>query len=257
MIKLKTLLSENILRNLIENTSINATLIWLKNDGTIYDTNDMQHGLYIAEHCGLFGVSNALVQKVFKNANTDENFDFDDASAVMCEQAFAKKWMRIVKVPWNNKIFVEGNEPTRAQKKVLEDWYFEDKSKSIIWQRWVSSKFGPPRPVILFHPENETNNELNEIYGFNEKYFFVGDCSGVLTNGCNLFSDLMDMSYQVEHSKPLDKIEFANKIMENSIPKQYRLFKMTLRKNPDAFKFGEGDGFVFAFDGDYHYFFTL
>ena len=71
----------------------------------------------------------------------------------MCEQAFAKGWMRVVKVPWNNKIFVEENEPTKAQKQVLEDWFFEDKSKDIIWQRWVSSKFGPSKPIVLFPAE--------------------------------------------------------------------------------------------------------
>ena len=62
--------------------------------------------------------------------------------------------MRVVKIPWNNKIMVEGQEPTRAQLRVLEDWFFEDKSKDIIWQRWVSSKFGPPQPITLFSPEN-------------------------------------------------------------------------------------------------------
>jgi len=94
-----------------------------------------------------------LVQKVFKNAKTDENFDFDEAAATMCEQAFSNGWLRVVKVPWNNKIFVEGNEPTKAQKQVLEDWFFEDKSKDIIWQRWVSSKFGPSKPIVLFSAE--------------------------------------------------------------------------------------------------------
>ena len=171
MIKLKSLLSENTLKNV---TQINAILIWLDKDGTVYDTNDTQHGLYVADNNSLFGVDNALVKRVFKNANTDKSFDFDEASAAMCEQAFAEGWMRVVKVPWNNKIFVEGNEPTKAQKQVLEDWYFEDKSKSIIWQRWVSSKFGPIRPITLFYPESETGNELSEETGFNEKYFFVG-----------------------------------------------------------------------------------
>ena len=143
MIKLKDILKEHV----------NATLIWMDKDGDVYDTNDMQHGLYVADNNKLFGVNSALVQKVFKNAKTDEKFDFDEAAAIMCEQAFMKGWMRVVKVPWNNKIFVEGNEPTKMQKQVLEDWYFEDKSKSIIWQRWVSSKFGPLRPTTLFSPE--------------------------------------------------------------------------------------------------------
>lgn len=145
MIKLKSLL--------LEYESLNATLIWLEKDGTVYDTNDMQHGLYVADNHGLFDVNNTLVQRVFKNANTDEKFDFDEAAAIMCEEAFKKGWMRVIKVPWNNKIFVEGNEPTKAQKQVLEDWFFEDKSREIIWQRWVSSKFGPLRPITLFSPE--------------------------------------------------------------------------------------------------------
>ena len=155
MIKLKDLLMEiiNPTVGLTENESINATLIWLDIDGTLYNTNDIQHGLYVADNHGLFSVSNSLVKKIFKNANTDEKFDFDEAAAIMCEQAFAKGWLRVVKVPWNNKIFVEGNEPTKAQKQILEDWFFEDKSNDIIWQRWVSSKFGPSKPIILFHAE--------------------------------------------------------------------------------------------------------
>lgn len=139
--------------NLTENESLDATLIWLEKDGTVYNTNDTQHGLYVADNHGIFGVSNTLVQRVFKNANTDERFDFDEASAIMCEQAFAKGWLRVVKVPWNKKIFVEGNEPTKAQRQVLEDWFFEDKNNDVIWQRWVSWKFGPPRPIVLFSSE--------------------------------------------------------------------------------------------------------
>jgi hypothetical protein len=142
MIKLKNLLREAL-------DDINATLIWLERDGTVYDTDDVQHGIYVANNNSLFGVSNALVKRVFKEPVED----YDDAAAIMCEQAFGKGWLRVIKVPWNNKIFVEGNEPTKAQKQVLENWYFEDKGKSIIWQRWVSSKFGPPRPIILFSPE--------------------------------------------------------------------------------------------------------
>ena len=140
--------------NLTEHDSLNATLIWMDKNGVGYNTNDTQHGLYVADNHSLFGVSNALVQKVFKNANTYESFDFDEAAAIMCEQAFMKGWLRVVKVPWNKKIFVEGNEPTKAQKQVLEDWYFEDKSKDVIWQRWVSSKFGPLQPITLFSAEN-------------------------------------------------------------------------------------------------------
>ena len=158
MIKLKLLIPEVVRQKISDvKESLNATLIWLDKNGTVYNTNDTQHGIYVADNHGLFGVSNALVKKVFKNANTDENFDFDEAAALMCEQAFAKGWMRVVKVPWNNKIFVEGNEPTKAQKQVLEDWYFEDKSNSIIWQRWVSSKFGPSQPITLFSPESVTD----------------------------------------------------------------------------------------------------
>ena len=138
------------LKPIIENKFLIATLIWLEKDGTVYDTNDTQHGLYVADNHGLFGVNDALVRKVFKNANTDENFDIDLAAAIMCEQAFSKGWLRVVKIPWNNKIFVEGNEPTTAQKQVLEDWFIKDKSKDIIWHRWVSSKFGPSKPIVLF-----------------------------------------------------------------------------------------------------------
>ena len=61
MIKLKTLLLE------ITET-FNATLIWLEKDGTVYNTNDTQHGLYVADNCGVFGVNKSLVQKVFKNS---------------------------------------------------------------------------------------------------------------------------------------------------------------------------------------------
>ena len=142
------------LKHLIEIQSFDAILIWLEKDGTVYNTDNTQHGIYVADNASLFGVSNALVQKVFKNARTDEKFNFDEAAAIMCEQAFLKGWMRVVKIPWNKQIFVEGNEPTKAQKRVLEDWYFEDKSYSVIWQRWVSSKFGPLRPITLF-PEND------------------------------------------------------------------------------------------------------
>ena len=88
------------------------------------------------------------------------------------------------------------------------------------------------------------------------KYFFVGDCRNILSTD-ELFDSLMDMSYQVDNAKPLRYIEFINKIVENSIPKEYRLFKLELRKNPDNFTFGEGNGFVFAFDGDIHYFFAI
>jgi len=150
MIKLKDILRESL------DASLNATLLWLESDGSVYDTDHTQHGLYVADNNTLFGVDYALVQKVFKRARTDERFDYDEASAIMCEQAFMKGWMRVVKVPWNNKIFVEGNEPTKAQKQVLEDWFFEDKSKTIIWQRWVSSKFGPSKPIVLFSSEMET-----------------------------------------------------------------------------------------------------
>jgi hypothetical protein len=146
MIKLKTLLLET-------DDAFNATLIWLDKNGTVYNTDNTQHGLYVADNHSLFGVSNALVKNLFKNTNTDERFDFDEAAAIMCEQAFARGWLRVVKVPRNNKIFVEGNEPTKAQRRVLEDWYFEDKDKSIIWQRWVSSKFGPSKPTVLFPVE--------------------------------------------------------------------------------------------------------
>ena len=154
MIKLKLLIPE-VVRQMVgeTNASLNATLSWLDKDGTIYNTDDMQHGLYVADHPDLFGVSNDFVRKVLKKFGED----YDGAAAIMCEKAFQNKWMRVVKVPWSKKIFIEGNEPTKAQKQVLEDWYFEDKSRSIIWQRWVSSKFGPLRPVTLFPPENVTD----------------------------------------------------------------------------------------------------
>jgi hypothetical protein len=139
--------------------SVNATLIWLEKDGTIHDTNDTQHGIYVADNPNMFGVNPNFAKKIFDRYGDN---GIDDAAAIMCEQAFRKGWLRIVKVPWNNKIFVEGNDPTKAQKQVLEDWYFEDKSKTIIWQRWVSSKFGPPRPIILFPPE--TINEVENVY---------------------------------------------------------------------------------------------
>jgi len=141
MIKLKHLITE----------VADATLIWLEKDGTVYDTENTQHGIYVADNSSLFGVNYAFAEKIFDKYGDD---GIDDAAAIMCEQAFKKGWMRVVKVPWNNKIFVEGNCPTKAQRQVLEDWFFEDKSKSIIWQRWVSSKFGPPRPITLFSQEN-------------------------------------------------------------------------------------------------------
>jgi hypothetical protein len=135
-----------------ENTgeSLNATLIWLEKDGTVYDTDETQHGFYIADNPDIFGVSSAFIEKVLKKYGEE----YDDASAVICEEAFKKKWMRVVKVPWRNKILVEGQEPTKAQLRVLEDWYFEDKNTDVIWQRWVSSKFGPPQPVTLFSSKN-------------------------------------------------------------------------------------------------------
>lgn len=142
MIKLKSLL--------LETESLNAVLIWLEKDGSVYDTNDTQHGLYIVDNSSLFGVNYAFAKKIFDKYGDD---GIDDAAAIMCEEAFKKGWMRVVKVPWNNKIFVEGNEPTKAQKQILEDWFFEDKSREIIWQRWVSSKFGPHNPIVLFSPE--------------------------------------------------------------------------------------------------------
>ena len=135
----------------IESTydDLNATLIWLENDGTIYNTDYTQHGLYVADNASLFGINYNKAKKVFDKHGDD----IDDACAIMCEWVFAKGWMRVVKVPWNKKIFVEGNEPTKAQKIVLEDWWFEDKSWDIVWQRWVSSSFGPPRPTTLFAAE--------------------------------------------------------------------------------------------------------
>jgi len=159
MIKLKSLITEIVRQmmgdvnesyNLIETESLGATLIWLEKDGTVYDTDEIQHGFYIADNPGRFDISHNFVQKVLKKFGEE----YDDASAALCEEAFKRGWMRVVKVPWNKKIFVEGNEPTKAQKQVLENWFFEDKSWNIIWQRWVSSKFGPPRPIALFSPEN-------------------------------------------------------------------------------------------------------
>jgi hypothetical protein len=151
------------LGSLDENTdySINAILIWLEKDGTIYNTDDTQHGIYVADNPDMFGVSNDFTQKVFKKFGKD----YDGAADIMCEQAFKKKWMRVVKIPWRNKIMVEGQEPTKEQRRVLENWFFEDKSKTIIWQQWVSSKFGPPHPVILFSSETTNEGVMNEVEG--------------------------------------------------------------------------------------------
>ncbi len=138
------------LKHLLENKSLNAVLIWLNPDGTVYNTNDTQHGIYVADNASLFGVNYAAAQKIFDKFGDN---GIDEAAAIMCEQAFKKGWLRVVKVPWNKKIFVEGNEATKAQKQVLEDWFFEDKSVDIIWQRWVSSQFGPSKPIVLFSAE--------------------------------------------------------------------------------------------------------
>ena len=65
------------------------------------------------------------------------------------------------------------------------------------------------------------------------------------------------MAQAIENSKPITKIEFIDKIVENSIPKKYKLFKVMLSRNPNDFTFGKGNGFVFAYDtiSDIHYFF--
>ncbi len=99
--------------------------------------------------------------------------------------------------------------------------------------------------------ENETDNN-----GFSEKRFFGGDCRTILNTG-TLFSDATEMAQAIENSKSLTKMEFIDKIAENSIPKKYKLFRTMLSRNPNDFEFGEGNGFVFAYDtvSDIHYFF--
>ena len=101
-------------------------------------------------------------------------------------------------------------------------------------------------------------DKLTEETGFNEKYFFVGDCRTILDQR-TLFNDATEMAQAIENSKPLTKLEFIDKILENSIPKRYKLFRVMLSRNPDDFEFGEGNGFVFAYDyvSYIHYFFTL
>ena len=133
----------------------NAQLFWMEKDGTLHDTDYTQHGLYVADHASLFGVSQKLVDTTFKGARTDENFDIDAAAAVMCEEAFKRGWVRLLKVPWSNKIFLEGQELTRAQRSVVEGlWFDSEKTVDVVWYRWVSSKYGPAKDTVLFAAES-------------------------------------------------------------------------------------------------------
>ena len=139
----------------------NATLIWLRKDGTLFDTNEVQHGFYIADHAELFGIDSAYIDRLYKKHDKTE--DYDNFSAILCEKAFAKGWLRCVKIPWNKKVMVEGVEPSRAQRVVLEDWHFEHPDWRIVWERWVSSKFGPPSAVTLFGPEDTVESKANAL----------------------------------------------------------------------------------------------
>jgi hypothetical protein len=136
----------------------NAALYWMERDGTVHDTEYTQHGLWVADNASLFGLSLDYVRKVFDKHGDD---DIDGAAAVMCEHAFKRGWLRCLKVPWNSKILVEGPEPSRSQRQVLEDWHFEH-GWPVLWYRWVSSKFGPSRDTILFG-ESKASHIVNVL----------------------------------------------------------------------------------------------
>ena len=167
----------------------NAKLFWLESDGTLHDTEYTQHGLYVSDHPQTFGVSQALVKKLFKGAATDENFDFDEAAALMCEEAFKRKWVRLLKVPWKKKILVEGQELTRSQRAVVEDMWFEDRSWEVIWYRWVSSKYGPSKDTVLFTAEDE----LTEAYAETDASDYSSAVTPWLKNLSPGLSDMIDM----------------------------------------------------------------
>ena len=100
----------------------------------------------------------------------------------------------------------------------------------------------------------------NEIGGFNEKYFFRGDCRTILDQG-TLFNDATEMAQAIENSKPLTYKQFMSMIFLRDIP-QTNFKKALVKYYPDKFKFGIGKGiedFIFAYDTieDIHYFFTL
>lgn len=142
----------------------NAQLFWLDKDGTLHDTDYTQHGLYVADHPSLFGVPQKLVDATFKGARTDENFDFDAAAAVMCEEAFKRKWVRLLKVPWSKKIFLEGQELTRAQRTTVEDlWFDSEKAVDVVWYRWVSSNYGPAKDTVLYAAESTVSEAVTRL----------------------------------------------------------------------------------------------
>ena len=135
-------------------------------------------------------------------------------------------------IPFSTVRFNSFEEYLKVIQKIVDEWFM---------RKYIKSK-----------------STLTEETGFFQKYFFCGDCRTILDSG-QLFGDATEMAQAIENSTPLTKLEFIDKIIENSIPKKYKLFRVMLSRNPDDFEFGEGNRFIFAYDSisDIHYFFML